>query len=287
MPVYFAQNVQAISIYNPATGEVEQFDLIEGDSYSVSEAPIQMSVQAGKQITTKKLLTFNARLFDRGASFDMLRLWEDNLTPVNIVAAGQPNLQWYENSYIQIEDVTEEDDGLWGFTVTCPAEQFFGFETIFMRQNLLAFNGWQDANNDDAPDGYDSGSAVNPLSFLDGRFDFEQGGTGSDTEVRFLLLFYPISGVELTFSEIATWDDDDHGIVALAFGGAGTLASEILRVQQITDDLTSVNIVTPANTYFLNIILARANAPTQDVALKNPALTTNGKLTPGTKFMDW
>lgn len=289
MPTYRAHSVQAISFYRPDTGEVAQFDLIDGQAFELTRKPIMQTVQAGKKITVKDLVTLKVTVFDSGM-LDMLKTWQAYYVPIQAVAAGEPNLQWYDSCHLRITKETKSAEGLWKFTLEMEAVEVFGQQNIFMNENLLAYLGWKDTNGDNKADYYTilNGTATLFQTNIQ-RLNLTPMGSAAEFFSR---IEFPISGLLLHFSV-------NYAIQFVPLNGALSTRMEFMNyAQQILanpsvsytiPNIRSVSGKTPANTFFLNVILARivSGDPSIGGGYSNPALTTNGKITPGTTFMSW
>lgn len=286
MPVYRAHSVQAISFFRPTTGEVAQFDLIENQSLEVTVKPIQQIVQAGKKITVKQLVTLKVTVFDSGLS-DMLRTWQDNYQLVEVVAAGEPNLQWYEDSYLRITNESKLADGLWKYTLEVEAVQVLGQKTIHMNQNLLAYLGWADANADGINDTFANISAIaTSLTFSSGVQSFTTGASGITEFRRDIVL--PVTGIELMLSNSFTVMNEPNADMRILFRdfANNTLTTFQPNIQGV--GVSVGNVVIPATAYTLRVAIFYVSPSTaKTVSMRNPALTTNRKLTPGTSFMNY
>jgi len=288
MPVYRSHHVQAISFYRPDTGETAQFNLIEGATFEVVSKPLMQVIQAGKKITVQELVTLKVTVFDF-AFIDMLTTWQDNYIPVQAVAAGSPNLQWYESGYLRITSEMKASEGLTKLTLELEAVQVLNNKNIHMNENLLAYLGWADANGDGVADGYlNVNSVLTNLSFANSVQQFTSG-VGGTSDFRSSDVVFPIDGVGLTQSVNYIQNDEPSSRIQVkqrdySFATIATSTSLLYVAIGIQVNLfkTLPELFSLGQSYFY-----RSPATGQIVRLSNPALTTNGSLTPGTKFMNW
>jgi len=287
MPVYRSHHVQAISFYRPDTGETAQFNLIEGATFEVVSKPLMQVIQAGKKITVQELVTLKVTVFDF-AFIDMLTTWQDNYIPVQAVAAGSPNLQWYESGYLRITSEMKASEGLTKLTLELEAVQVLNNKNIHMNENLLAYKSWSDSDLNGLADAYSTrleGDAVAISTFSAGIQTLNVTTAGTNTSIRITLIF-PISGVSLKMSYFrANTEAALERLDMLDF--AGTLRVFGVTAVTTSTGIKSARIVSDSLCYGISCDFVRMFSVANNRQFSYPALTTNGSLTPGTKFMNW
>jgi hypothetical protein len=294
MPVYRSYNVRALSFYRPDTGEVAQFDLIVGTTFEVVSTPVKQLIQGGKRVPVMDRVTLKVTLIDNGLREQLLS-WARNHVGVRAVAAGTPNLQWYETGYLRITQENKREDGLWAFTVELEADQVFGQKTIHMNANLLAYLGWQDSNANNAADNY-TFTGLGPTAFSSLIQSLGSVGNYSSMSTGILAnagnaVVFPISGIRIDASiDVTTL----HTVLNYHFQTfrARSFANAELNSVVLSSPSIGVKVVqqtTPNSTYYLVYEFAQGNgvATTGGMGVRCPAMTTDRSLTPGTSFMSW
>jgi hypothetical protein len=284
--------LHTISIYNPADGTVCQINsILENEGELVVGRPFEEnrntrgeSIFAGTENVLELLIDSNSTIYNQ------IRAWEAAGTRVRAVGAGfQRNLQWYENTLIEIMPKNHFAPGKLGGRIVRlkhngPAPQ------IFANRNLLAYLGWQDANADGLADGYvTQGAGVTAVSFASNIQTISC--INAFTGFRTSNIQFPISGVRLTFSsEITTvWTSGLQNIHTLNYNFTNSLIQDVGISGQNTLGIKALSIITVPSIYTIQFFPFRTTQTgvEANASFRNPAITTDGSLTPGTSFMDF
>lgn len=269
------------TIYDPATGDRIQFNKLDREITIYEPEVIKQEHTFGSyQAAERVRYGLGGPDFE---GFDLAMTWKRTATPLNVVAYNPSgkNLQAYEDVLIDelVENYSptrEDGDSSWGLQFEAVGEAL----NIHTNVNLLAFAGWQDADANNIPDGYNS--SATPVSFIGGTYE----GNYSDANATLIAVIFPISGITGTLSGSVAWDDGKMIIRPLDFNSV-SLGDISTIIQQPVGQIISAAGKTPSGVYTLNAILFRATGNNLGATLSYPALTTNGELTPGTKFMSW
>ena len=208
--------------------------------------------------------------------------------PIQCVGAGfGENLQWYEPTKVRILPKNFLAPGNRNFRII--KMDFEGGEAdIYQNINLLAFLGWKDADNDGLADGYGVFNSDNE-TFVTGGQKIEETSSNS-TLGLFVDLKFPISNIKLTLSSFLQLPYDGDGDDRIIIDSRDFSNSLISSNDVITNnDLNSIGLPMPSNSYFARVQPLAVNqiATNGKTRVSNPALTTNGRLTPGTQFMNF
>jgi len=276
------------SVYNPADGTVVQLNYLATEQMSWEEEIIGSdttnSIAYGGKRYTMRLAFFD------GEGYAQLEEWMLNYTPVRIVAAGPVNLQWYEDSTITVSKSISADKrtGLNYFTLE--VEHYGSNPAIYTNQNLLAYRGWQDSNNDGIADGWDD-IAISNESFTNGTQIFTAGP--SNTTNSFFGLYrnetsiqFPISGLTLKKSIINTTIANTAALT-IYYRAYDFSVLSTTNITSIPNGLVPTDIIIPVNSFYISLYYGSNTGFTTEVKISNPALTANGKLTSADQFMGY
>lgn len=196
----------ACSLYDPATGTVVQINRIHQDS-EFSFGGSDEEDAAGNGVFNGEEATVDLHFYDNDAAkITQLRTWQEAETPVRLMAVGsKSSIIWDHAVSITLQEpksfspltrstfmihmvargvnlpIWKGENLAYGFVVVQ------GFET-----------GWQDANNDDLPDGYSVAGTFGTYSFINEIFD--TGNVSSGSPGLEINRPFPVSGVTLTSS---------------------------------------------------------------------------------------
>jgi hypothetical protein len=287
----FGGGVQAFTIYDTLDGSAFQISGKDIDPAStVTKTKVTRDSASGgiQKVVTESELELR---FADGTVFGNLQNEDSQVRKWNAVAAGLNgrNLQWYEDETFVIEETSLFDPASTEYPYTLRMRNVSSSPSIHMNQNLLAYLGWEDSNSDGLADGY------NIVNFDSSTFSADTQTieeTGVDTAMSMTTdIIFPVSGFDLTLSVNQT----------SLYSGAGTNAiyissrqfnDSVVQFNEENHSSTGVASMTssvPSNTYKFKvaIMVVRSIASTGSKSCKFPALTTNGKLTSGTEFMNF
>jgi len=290
---------QKASIFNPLNGSVIQFNTLNPAMTNYERPAIKQehtfgNYQSGK---THKLSFGGFGLTQE--SIDLLQTWARDKTLVQAVCAGTGKaMQWYES--VEISEILTDfkgkrnaGDNSYGVVLTCDKHD----AQIYHNENLLAYLGWADLNLNGLPDGYDVKESVTGSVFSSNTHSFIASGGPSASLYKTEIVF-PISGITLTNSIKVV---DPH-----LDGGTRVCGSRIFNVSFAPVDIANNSIGTPAtagtilaNTVVFNTLQSIATVysirfeygiqighSSDTISFSFPAITTNGKNTYSTKFMN-
>jgi hypothetical protein len=281
---------QKASIYNPLNGSVIQFNTLNPAMTNYERPGIKQEHTTGSYQSGKShKLSFGGFGLNQ-ESIDLLQTWARDKTLVRAVCAGTGKaMQWYES--VEISEILTDfkgkrnaGDNSYGVVLTCDKHN----AQIFHNENLLAYLGWADVNPvNQVPDGYTT-SGSGACAFSSSALTMTSTSGPADYIVEALIVF-PIEGVRLTASLNFTKRHSDAGnelrIRSATFADVSLNAS---INSFVTTGVGSGALFTLSGVY-TNEFLIQINDPTSidTMTTKFPSLTTNGKVTPGTKLMNW
>jgi hypothetical protein len=268
----------------PTAGTVVQCnDISENDGDITVNAPIEDNRTPDDQIVySGDRSELELAVYDDSV-LAQLKAWDKADRRIQCVGAGfGKNLQWYEPVIPSVLGRNFFPAG--GRTITRVKLQKVGGEhKIYQKTNLLAYLGWEDADSDGVVDNYTTSPTTN-TNFNNVSFNYEISDTATQkVEVD---IVFPISGIALTQSINVSIDSgrtDRQAVFTRPFGG-GTLSSG-----QQTFSTTGVNSFVynlPSSVYSINAEIYVISTGSGTASMRFPALTTNGTLTPGDKFLN-
>lgn len=280
----------AASIYRPDTGDVVQLNELVPELCAIENGTIQQELTFSKyQAAKSHVLKIGSTDFD---AFETIRQWSEEKRLVRAVVAGiDRNVQFYESVEIgefllEPKGNRRDGDTKWGIALEAIGRN----PQVFNNQNLLAYLGWKDSNSNNIADGYIrlNGESAPVYLFTAGQQSVNFGATNRGLELGVNVEF-PISNLALTKSaKKVSGNTLKVGVRSLSFAGA-TLANEVSAGTFSNVTPVAITSTTVSNVYFVAVFMFPENGVTfpTPVVFENPALTVNGKLTPGTKFMGW
>lgn len=264
------------SVYNPATGDVVQFNKIATEFTEFTKEPITTDTSTGQIFGG-----FDSRLvigFVEVDGLEQLEQWEIEATELNAVVAGVTNVLWYEDVTITVErsvGVNARD----GVSIHQVVLEHVSYQpAIQASTNLLNaavktqgfLRGWADSDSDNIADGYSLFQAT-----ADSFTNDEQTISGSGFAQVFLPFAFPISGLSVLLSSLIVKDHtegSDVGVEQQDYSGTILVNNAVAVTSNV--NRTEVSATLQANIYNIScrIVLA-SNATGSDTQIvSNPAL---------------
>lgn len=246
--------IQKISVYDPATGIVVQFNNIAPEG-EFQDGKFVDENAAGQMLYAGDDAAFEFMTMGEESGLDQIKDWMDNETPVRLVAYGlEQHLLWYEDSFVHIRKGFDPAVGKRNRHTIRIVKKGLS-NNITVGTNLLAMvNGWADVNTDNLADNYEIVGAMVPASFTGGVQRLTTAGVQSGLRFRAAnLLIFPVAGAKLQLSV---------RVDTLTNGESLTILAELLNYASVAlaneSALLSAGVksfTTPANFYKVRLNL--------------------------------
>lgn len=240
--------IQKISVYDPATGTVVQFNHISPEG-EFQDGKFADESSSGQMLYAGDDAAFEFMTMGEETGLSQIKSWMENETPVRLVALGlEQHVLWYEDSFVHLKKGFDPAVGKRNRHTIRIVKKGIS-NNIKIGTNLMAMAyGWADANTNNLADNYSIVGSLNATSFTAGVQRLQT--IGVETGLVFgptADLIFPIVGAKLQFSVRVDTLTNGAALTILARllnFASGTLASE--------SALLSVglkNFTTPANFY--------------------------------------
>jgi hypothetical protein len=283
MSDFLLANHVAGTIYNPVNGDRVQFSKLPADPNlngylpeSLEQTYLNTKAQAAKRHTVRLSGTDISE-----GKIGLLEEWRDAETPVQIAIAGDLNTMWEEpvpiTDLLTYKPRISEGNQAFGVELTVEGRN----KKVWYVENLLSRFKWQDLDGDGVADGYTLSADVTDEDFVDNEQLYTVGGNRTLSRQ----IVFPINGIAITVSVLISTLRSNIGvrIINRNFAGGSLISAEAIATGAT---VVSQKTTTEADGYILQPEFGSIqSASTAELGFKFPALTTNGKLTPGTSFL--
>lgn len=288
MSDFLLSNHVAGTIYNPVNGDRVQFSKLPADPNlngylpeSLEQTYLNTKAQAAKRHTVRLSGTDIS-----DGKIGLLEEWRDAETPVCIAIAGNLNMMWEEpvpiTDLLTYKPRISEGNQAFGVELTVEGRN----KKVWYVENLLSPLGWKDADGNGQADGYVFTGSVGSNTFISDVQSNDPKTSGGSAGV-FAAIVFPITGVSITVSSNYISNNGAEGVIIEQLEHN---TSSINKSGSTINGagISSLTLETLAPVYTVRAwVVSRISGGTQGTiySAKYPALTTNGKLTPGTSFL--
>jgi hypothetical protein len=244
--------IQKVSIYDPATGTVVQFNNISTEA-EFNKAGLETENSKGQMLYSGDESSFEFTSFDENI-FTQLEAWMESETDLNMAVLGvDDNILWYEPSKITVnKSYLSAVASRNGYRVKISKKG--GQHNIYSGVNMLnLLNGWADSNLNGLADGYTKTGVYTPTFVANSYQQISALAAASGLLFTAPDFIFPIVGAKLQLSTNIILVTNGTGLNVTA--ALKNFAGATLQTDTVAIATGLIEFTTPANFYKATINL--------------------------------